>query len=485
MAPPPSSLRTGCSPLRPTRSSSLTVRATSAPSRRATAKRRSSRRSSPRSRSSTRRKRSPRRRPRSTCTDAGVAGGGADQPGPHRRWRLGICGVGPADGSSRARAGCGARRGAGGCGARVDRRGRGSSHLSRAQRARHHPWRHPRLHAGDDHGLSRDLPEDSGGGFRGRRGTIYVTGSTAKRRCDRDSEDCHAMKARAAVSRPGVFLLLAAILSGAGPATGATLFVTNTKSDSASIIDTDTLEAVGTIPLGQGKPDRIVFHPDGRTAWVVYDKSHDLGVIDADTSSDEVIFYDLKAEKIDGRVDVSTWPAHAIFSRDGKLLYVSGETAGDVTVIDVAQRTVVGRIVHGGGDAMGLALTADGKTLYAAAGENKAILKIDTGTNKAVGEIPLPGIVHEATLTLDGKYLYTTLRKINKIVVVRTSDDKIVATIPQKGYPDLVTMEPTGRRALVTNRWADLVSVIDLASHDQVRTIPVGKAPHGMALRPR
>ena len=319
--------------------------------------------------------------------------------------------------------------------------------------------------------------------------------------------------------RPVVFLLLSAILGGAGPAAGATLFVTNTKSDSVSIIDTDTLETVGTIPLGQGKPNRIVFHPDGRTAWVVYDKSHDLGVIDAeagklikrvriggnpynlaftpdgshllvldwssDTSSDEVIFYDLKAEKIAGRVDVSTWPAHAIFSRDSTLLYVSGETAGDVTVIDVAQRTVVGRIVHGGGDAMGLALTADGKTLYAAAGENKAILKIDTGTNKAVGEIPLPGVVHDATLTLDGKYLYTTLRKINKIVVVRTSDDKIVATIPQKGYPDLVTMEPTGRRALVTNRWADLVSVIDLASHNQVRTIPVGKAPHGMALRPR
>jgi YVTN family beta-propeller protein len=314
-------------------------------------------------------------------------------------------------------------------------------------------------------------------------------------------------------------LLLAAILSGAAPAAGATLFITNTKADSVSIIDTGTFEVVGTIPLGPGKPNRIVFHPDGRMAWVVYDKSHDLGVIDAearklvkrvkiggnpynlaftpdgrhllvldwasDKSTDEVIFYDLKAEKIDGRVEVSTWPAHAIFSRDGKLLYVSGETAGDVTVIDVAQRTVVGRLVHGGGDAMGLALGNDGKTLYAAAGENKAILKIDTTTNKTVGEIPLPGIVHEATLTLDGKYLYTTLRKANKIVVVRTSDDKIVATIPQKGYPDLVTMEPTGRWALVTNRWADLVSVIDLASHTQVRTIPVGKAPHGMALRPR
>ena len=313
--------------------------------------------------------------------------------------------------------------------------------------------------------------------------------------------------------------LVAATLCFAAPATAATLYITNTKSESASIIDTDTFEVVGTVHLGQGKPNRIVFHPDGKTAWVVYDKSHDLGVIDAeskklvrrvkiggnpynlaftpdgrhllvldwssDTSNDEVIFYDLKEQKIDGRVEVSTWPAHAIFSKDGKLVYVSGETAGDVTVIDVAQRKVVGRIIHGGGDAMGLALPSDGKTLYAAAGENKMIVKIDTATNKTVGEIALPGIVHEATLTLDGKYLYTTLRKTNKIAVVSMADEKIVKMIPQKGYPDLVTMEPTGRYALVTNRYADLVSVIDLSTHAQVRTIPVGKAPHGMALRPR
>ena len=314
-------------------------------------------------------------------------------------------------------------------------------------------------------------------------------------------------------------LLTATTLCIAAPAMGATLYITNTKSESASIIDTDTLEVVGSVQLGQGKPNRIVFHPDGKTAWVVYDKSHDLGVIDAesrklvrrvkiggnpynlaftpdgryllvldwssDTSNDEVIFYDLKEQKVDGRVEVSTWPAHAIFSRDSQLVYVSGETAGDVTVIDVTQKKVVGRIIHGGGDAMGLALPSDGKTLYAAAGENKVIVKIDTATNKTVGEIPLPGIVHEATLTLDGKYLYTTLRRTNKIAVVSTADDKVLKVIPQKGYPDLITMEPTGRYAFVTNRYADLVSVIDLSTHAQVRTIPVGRAPHGMALRPR
>ena len=307
-------------------------------------------------------------------------------------------------------------------------------------------------------------------------------------------------------------------LGAALPAVASTLYITNTKSNSVSIIDTNTFEVVGTIALGAGKPNRIVFQPDGKLAWVVYDKSHDLGVIDAesrklvrrvkiggnpynlafsadgrrlyvldwssDVSNDEIIVWDLQAEKIDGRVEVSTWPAHGVFSRDGRQFYVSGESAGDVTVIDTAKYQIAGRVVHGGGDAMGLALTADGKLLYAAAGENKAILKIDTATNKVIGTIPVPGIVHESTLTLDGKFLYVTLRKANKVVVVRTEDDKIVATVPQRGYPDLVTMEPTGRYALVTNRYADLVAVIDLKTHAQVRTIAVGKAPHGMALRP-
>jgi YVTN family beta-propeller protein len=320
--------------------------------------------------------------------------------------------------------------------------------------------------------------------------------------------------------KPLAFVVVAclAVLGGAIPAAASSLYVTNTKSNSVSIIDTNTFEVVGTIALGPGKPNRIVFHPDGKIAWVVYDKSHDLGVIDAearklvkrikiggnpynlaftpdgrylyvldwssDTSNDEVIMYDLSTGKIDGRVEVSTWPAHGVFSRDGRLFYVSGESAGDVTVIDTAKREIVGRVVHGGGDAMGLALKADGKVLYAAAGENKAILKIDTATNKLLATLPMPGIVHESTLTLDGKFLYVTLRKANRVVVVRTEDDKIVAPVPQRGYPDLVTMEPTGRYALVTNRYADLVSVIDLKTHAQVRTIAVGKAPHGMALRP-
>jgi YVTN family beta-propeller protein len=316
--------------------------------------------------------------------------------------------------------------------------------------------------------------------------------------------------------RVGLAILAAALAAPSGVAAG-TLYVTNTKSESISVIDTTTFEVVQTIALGKGKPNRVVFHPDGKTAWVVYDKAHDIGVVDAEagrlvrrlkiggnpynltfspdghflyvldwsseSSRDEVLVYDVQADRVDGRIEVSTWPAHGIFTRDGRTYYVSSETAGNVATIDTATRKIT-HTVWTGGDAMGLALTADQRWLYAAAGEERKIVKVDAHTNTPVGSIALPGIVHDIVLTADGQYLYATMRRLNKIAVVRTADDKVVTTIAQPGYPDLVTMEPTGRHALVTNRWANTVTVIDLATHAQVRTIPVGKAPHGMALRP-
>src|SRR5438093_13711422 len=101
-------------------------------------------------------------------------------------------------------------------------------------------------------------------------------------------------------------LVTALIVGWLAPASATTLLITNTKSDSVSVIDTDTLEVVGTIPVGKGKPNRIVFHPDGKTAWVVYDKSHDLGVIDAE------------GRKLLRRVKIGGNPYNLAFTPDGR-----------------------------------------------------------------------------------------------------------------------------------------------------------------------
>ena len=53
-----------------------------------------------------------------------------------------------------------------------------------------------------------------------------------------------------------VLLAVLALSAGAlapARAGAATLYVTNTKSDTISVIDTDTFEVVRTIPLGRGE----------------------------------------------------------------------------------------------------------------------------------------------------------------------------------------------------------------------------------------
>ena len=94
-------------------------------------------------------------------------------------------------------------------------------------------------------------------------------------------------------------------------------------------------------------------------------------------------------------MEVSTWPAHGVFTRNGKTFYVSSETAGNLAAIDTASRKII-YTVGTGGDAMGLALTADQPWLYAVVGEEQKLVKVDTATNTAVGTIPLPGIVHDS-----------------------------------------------------------------------------------------
>ena len=108
-----------------------------------------------------------------------------------------------------------------------------------------------------------------------------------------------------------VFGLVTALIAvWLAPASATTLLITNTKSDSISIIDTGTLEVVGTIPVGRGKPNRIVFHPDGKQAWVVFDKSHDLGVVD------------VESRKLIKRLKIGGNPYNLAFSPDGRFLYV-------------------------------------------------------------------------------------------------------------------------------------------------------------------
>jgi YVTN family beta-propeller protein len=292
------------------------------------------------------------------------------------------------------------------------------------------------------------------------------------------------------------------------------LYVSNTHAGTISVIDTARDEVVATIALGGGVPNRLVLTPDGTQAWAIHDKTRVISIVDVAARKvlrkvkigewpynlaftpdgrycwvldwgdvSKLLIYDLQKGALDGEIEVSTWPANGVFSRDGKLFWVTSETAGNVTVVDVPQRKIL-EVLPSSGDAMGLALAADGQYVYAANGEDRTVSKIDARTHRILATGKVKGVNHDAVLTPDGRFLYVTLRKANRIAVLRTEDLEVVTEIPQPGYPDLVVMAHDGTKAYVSNRHANLVTVIGLVDHRELKRIAVGKGPHGMALSP-
>ena len=210
--------------------------------------------------------------------------------------------------------------------------------------------------------------------------------------------------------------LPAAILLGmTGLASAAPFaYVPNEKSGTLSVIDTATDTVARTITTG-GKPRGTAVSPDGKTVYVSEQTGNALLVIDAASGktvqriglgeSPEGIdlSFDGKlvaaaSELSNGVILVDTGPAHAtttikvpgpnpehaVFSPDGRQVYVGAENGSQVDVIDVAARQVVASVAVGRRP-RGIAFAPDGRTAWVACELDGTLYAIDTAARKASG----------------------------------------------------------------------------------------------------
>lgn len=158
------------------------------------------------------------------------------------------------------------------------------------------------------------------------------------------------------------------------PRSGAYGFVANTESDSVSIIDPGTQSVVATLAVGDG-PVGAWPGTDGRM-YVDNEAGKSLSVIDpatravvgtfalgftpalaaiapggelwvTDTENGKLVFLDAATGAKRGELATGSG-AHAIaFTTDGRKAYVTNQTAGTVSAIDVATKRVAATITVG------------------------------------------------------------------------------------------------------------------------------------------
>ena len=159
-------------------------------------------------------------------------------------------------------------------------------------------------------------------------------------------------------------------------------------------------------------------------------------------------------------------------------VYVANESSGTVSIIDARAMRVVGTVELGRPGTHDLALSRDGKTLFATSLATGLLSVIDTATGKVEGSVLTGNRCHSVALTNDERQIWVVNIGDNNIAIVDTGSLRILGRIPVGREPGHIRFTKDGLHAFVTLQAEGSVEVIEVGTHRSVAKIPVGRTPH-------
>jgi YVTN family beta-propeller protein len=235
------------------------------------------------------------------------------------------------------------------------------------------------------------------------------------------------------------------------PAAGK-LYVAETGQYDVLAVDTVTGKRT-RIEVGPF-PQDVAVAPSGRTAYATVSGSDVVAVIDTESGT--------------VRADITAGPAprQVVFGPDGTRAYVSTERGIDV--IDVATSSVI-RVIPDPLGPQGLAVSADGRTLYVTNPGSGTLWKLDPATGALLAST-ITGSEPYA-VTVAGSSVYTADMDADAVSVVSPVSGRVTGTIGVGRLPMSIAATPDGAQIWVGNGLSGTVSVISAASRQVIATI--------------
>lgn len=249
---------------------------------------------------------------------------------------------------------------------------------------------------------------------------------------------------------------------------------------------------VGDRPLG------LAATPDGRFLLI---SNNGQGV-------QSLVLFDTATQKV---VQVIPYKSpEALFlgiavAPDGRRVYASAGGNNKIRVYDFDGRALVERDAIALGDPKariypaGLAVSADGNTLYAALNLDNAVAFVETATGHVTARVRLarPARADDIgtllyALAVSRQKLYVSEWNGGSVTVIDTGQGKRLRRIPTGGHPSGLGLSPDGARLYVANATSDSVSVIDTSTDSVTATVglspypqaPMGSMPNAVAVSP-
>lgn len=276
------------------------------------------------------------------------------------------------------------------------------------------------------------------------------------------------------------------------PETGF-VYTADAEGSSISVIDLGSGQ-VKTVPV-RISPHNVQVSRDGRLVLAVGmlagtkmsedDSDTEKGSSEA-MQKGRLLILDAATMRAGGAADIEVGrePAHVIIDPQGKLAYVTNAEDDTLSVVDVAQRKVVGEIKTGKSP-HGLRMSPDGREIYAANTGDDSVSVIDVAGAKEVARIPVGKAPAQVGFTPDGRRVYVSSTTENSVSVVDTATRRQIAGVPVGRKPIQVFATPDGRFVYAANEGTrenpdNTASVIDTATNKVVTTVETGKGAHGV-----
>jgi YVTN family beta-propeller protein len=259
------------------------------------------------------------------------------------------------------------------------------------------------------------------------------------------------------------------------------LVVTNQKEHTLLVVDPEERRELAKIVVGVNGHE-VMTSKDGRFAYVPIYGNSGVGRPGTDGSTIDVI--DLRERKLAGTIDLGKplRPHRAEWGPDG-FLYVTGEIANAVEIVDPSARKVVGEISTGQKESHMLVISPDGQRAYTANVGAGSVSVLDLAKRSLVTTIPVAKTVQRISMSPDGRRVFTHDQDAGRIAVIDTATDKIVDWIAVSTSVYASEPTPDGRWLLALTR-ASALYVINLQSLKVARTLKISEGASEILIRP-
>ena len=193
----------------------------------------------------------------------------------------------------------------------------------------------------------------------------------------------------------------------------------------------------------------------------------------------------LKREHI-GDIDLRPYIApHTLKLGSDGLIYITCENSAVVAVIDRATHKVVDAIDSGSTNGHRLIISPDGQRLYTENEEDGEVSVIDLPKRKLLGKIKTPHPLAGIAISSEGQTVVTVSDTEPALYLIDTASERVRRTVMLKDVPkaaQIARYSPDWRLLGVTSLNSDTVSLVDPSFKEQT-AIKVGNQPMDMAFR--